>query len=422
MNKIKITITSILLFILIAITTNNTYAGTIGMDIPSSIEVGKTVTMTISGNGVSGGVKISTSNPGVISISKSTGFIDGKQGQNVYVNLTAKATGNVAITVGPMSTDSLGNDNLTPYTGGNVSKNITVTSPPPVVPPTLPPANNTNNTNNTNNNTKVATPEKGMNTYLKLLQVDQEGLTPVFNKNKYTYSIVVNESVVNLGVTAKAEDATSKVTINGNTDLKKGDNTVTITVKSKNGSKKIYTILVNKTNNPDESNVFLENLIIENSKFKTEFSPEIFEYECENIDSSIDSLKILAFAKNKKAKVEIIGNEKLVAGENIINVKVTSENGSTTKEYKIKVIKDEEKVVATVAETNALKNNDLTFFEKAYKFFKKNGLILISFTLVIVEFIEILILYFGWYVPKKIEIKKENDVAIFNKRRKLNLD
>ena len=62
----------------------------------------------------------------------------------------------------------------------------------------------------------------------------------------------------------------------------------------------------------------------------------MFEYDCGVVGKSIESLKILAFGENENVKIEITGNDSLIEGENEIKVKVTSEDGTTTKEYIIK--------------------------------------------------------------------------------------
>ena len=91
-----------------------------------------------------------------------------------------------------------------------------------------------------------------------------------------------------------------------------------------------YSIIVTKTANPENSNSYLENLIVENAKLNQTFSKEVFEYTCEDVGADVETLKILAFPEIESAKVEITGNDKLVVGENNIVVKVTSVDGTTT--------------------------------------------------------------------------------------------
>ncbi len=87
---------------------------------------------------------------------------------------------------------------------------------------------------------------KSSNAFLKKLNISGYNLNPEFNKNTTSYSIMVNNNVESLGVTAYPEDSKSKVSISGNKNWKVGVNNVTITVIAENGNKKTYTIAVTR--------------------------------------------------------------------------------------------------------------------------------------------------------------------------------
>ena len=53
-----------------------------------------------------------------------------------------------------------------------------------------------------------------------------------------------------------------KVTVEGNTDLKDGENKVTITVMAEDESKTVYTLIVNKTDKTAETGLTLNKLEI----------------------------------------------------------------------------------------------------------------------------------------------------------------
>lgn len=273
-----------------------------------------------------------------------------------------------------------------------------------IVQPAPPPENTNNNNNTTNTNVPTNTntqnnTAKNNNAYLSKLQVNQEGLTPNFNKTKTNYAITVGENVDSLKVTATPEASTSKVSVTGNTNLKNGDNKIYITVIAQDRTKKVYTITVTKTADAAKSNSYLQNLIVENATLSPEFSKEVFEYDCGTVGASVENLKILAFGENENVKVEIAGNDKLVEGENTITVKVTSEDGTTAKEYVIKVKKDSGLVEENdIQEINSLQdtNNDnkiVTFFKNLWSKIKENWLIVIMYIFIIIEFFEIVYLY-----------------------------
>lgn len=95
------------------------------------------------------------------------------------------------------------------------------------------------------------------------------------------------------------------------------------------------------TEKPDESNnKNLKSLTISGDyKLTPAFNKDVTEYSL-NVASDIDSIDIKAVAEDDNAKVTISGNDKLLMGENTVEVKVTAEDG-TTRTYKINVTKGE---------------------------------------------------------------------------------
>lgn len=87
-------------------------------------------------------------------------------------------------------------------------------------------------------------------------------------------------------------------------------------------------IPVKKSSNANLSNVKIDNLDFE-------FNKENLKYNLE-VENNIENIKIEAASEDSKAKVEGIGEQKLVVGENTINLKVTAEDG-TEKTYTIKI-------------------------------------------------------------------------------------
>lgn len=184
------------------------------------------------------------------------------------------------------------------------------------------------NQNQTNNN--------NTNTYLKSLILDIEGISPEFNKETTEYYLIVDLNVDKIEVNAIPEDDTSEVEITGNEDLEEGENKIIITVKSQNGSKRTYTINVTKTDDVEMTNANLKSLTVKGFDIYPSFKNNIYSYNIV-INEKISRLDVIAETENEEAKVEIIGNENLKVGDNIIKITVTAKNGSTIKEYKINV-------------------------------------------------------------------------------------
>ena len=149
--------------------------------------------------------------------------------------------------------------------------------------------------------------------------------------------IIADESISNLEVTALPENPNATVNITGNTNLKNGLNKIKIEVVSENKKNKSeYIINVTKTDDIEDANANLENLAIEGGTLSPEFDNNITKYNTE-VEDTMEKLNILAIAEDERAKVEIVGGEKLEYGNNTINIKVTSVNGITTKNYVVNV-------------------------------------------------------------------------------------
>lgn len=390
----------------------NIYASSIAVSGASSASPGNTVNVSVGGS-FTGRVNVTVSNG---SGNKSIWV----ENNTVTVPVTVGSSGTTTITAvsGEGTSDANGND-LGVIRG---SKSIQIVQPTPTPAPTpTTPSNNTNSNSATKTATKSTssstTSTKSSNAHLSKLQINQEGLTPNFNKNKTSYAVTVGENVNDLKVTAVAEDSKSKVAISGNTGLKNGDNKVYITVTAQDGTKKVYTITVTKTGDANKSNSYLQNLIVENATLFPEFSKEIFEYDCGTVGKSVETLKILAFGENENVKIDITGNDKLSEGDNKIIVKVTSEDGTTTKEYVITVKKDSNIVEENnIEEINALQDtdNDNNFFNKLFKKIKNNWLVCLMYIVILVQFIEIVYLYKNQNSKKDTKGNKETKDNILN--------
>lgn len=177
------------------------------------------------------------------------------------------------------------------------------------------------------------------NAYLQVLRLDREGIVPTFNKDVYQYYLTIPSIINEIEVLAISENPNAKVEITGNTNLENEINTINITVMSENQSqKKVYSIQVTKTDDFEMANTNLEILAIENYLLNPPFDTNKTNYNIE-ISNTVKELKIFAVPENENAKVNIIGNDNLKVGNNLITVTVTSANGVTKKDYIIKVYK-----------------------------------------------------------------------------------
>lgn len=84
------------------------------------------------------------------------------------------------------------------------------------------------------------------NNNLSSLSISPGTLSPGFSAGTTSYSASVSNSTTSVAVSATAADGKARVAVWGNTGLSVGNNTITVQVTAENGSKKTYTITVNR--------------------------------------------------------------------------------------------------------------------------------------------------------------------------------
>lgn len=190
------------------------------------------------------------------------------------------------------------------------------------------------------NPSKKAEDPKSSDNFLKTLTSTNGDFNPSFDKNKSNYTIKVGHEVTSLDLEAIANNSKAKVSIEGNENFQVGENTVTITVTAEDGSERTYTITVIRSDK--DSDTKLKDIEIGGGyTLLPKFDPDTFTYTVD-VDDDIDKLDLKAFAQNEKSKVEIIGNENLQNGNNVILIKVTDENGFV-QYYRVNVNKNAQK-------------------------------------------------------------------------------
>lgn len=193
---------------------------------------------------------------------------------------------------------------------------------------------------------------------LKALSVDVGTLSPKFSSRTTKYTVDVGEDVTSITISATKNHSKATVSGTGKKDLNPGVNVFNISVKAENGSTQQYTITVNKPEQKKEQELKLSSLVVkgvnENRElvdliYTPEFAEDVYSYSME-VGEDIESVTIEANPKEEGTIVEILGNEDLTAGENIINIIVKSEDGEKTANYQLIVNKAEktEQTNATV--------------------------------------------------------------------------
>lgn len=192
------------------------------------------------------------------------------------------------------------------------------------------------------------------NTNLKIMRINEEGISPEFQKNIKEYYFIANNNTSRLEVTAIPENSKATVTITGNTNLKQGLNIINIQVQSEDKTQiSDYKIYVTKTNNKELANSNLENLAIREAMLYPSFDANITQYDIE-VANHIDKVDVLAIPERINATVKINGNDDLKIGANTITINVTAEDGITSKKYIINAHRrnEQEEIEAKEEEKN----------------------------------------------------------------------
>lgn len=199
----------------------------------------------------------------------------------------------------------------------------------------------------------VVTPEvpetpKSSDATLSALSIEEGTITPIFDPQITEYTLNVSEEISEVHITA-TPTSTATVEITGETELQIGENIATITVTAEDGTVNTYTIKIVKQNIKIGLQALIIGYVDENGKFvelplSQAFNTDILEYTLEDLESDIQSLRVDALANSANVEIEIIGNENLVSGENIIKIVLKrSIEGAEPEEvvYLVKVNKKE---------------------------------------------------------------------------------
>ena len=218
--------------------------------------------------------------------------------------------------------------------------------------------------------------EKSNNAFLKSLTIDGQEIFPEFNKETTSYTLQITNDIIELDVKAEPEDEKATVEVKGNKDLKEGENTITISVNAEDNTIKIYEIKVTKA---EKIALGLKTLEIEGTKIASIFKPDLYEYEIDVKDEMDgEKLEIKAIANDETATVEVLGNDGLVEGENVITIIVSSEDGKEKVTYQITANLVLQEIAPVINQT------ETEVIPKVYLYIALGAVVLIALIIVII--------------------------------------
>lgn len=181
---------------------------------------------------------------------------------------------------------------------------------------------------------------KAPNLTLASLTVSNVALTPAFDPAVTAYTVSVSNTVEQITVTGIASDANATVVVDPESpsELKSGSNLVMVWVFSADGSAfKVYRVTINKE---VSANANLSSLIISAGALVPAFDPAVTNYSISGyVANVLNTTMILAAQQHVGATLSYPGGQipALIVGSNQLVVRVTAEDGTTTKDYTIRI-------------------------------------------------------------------------------------
>lgn len=148
------------------------------------------------------------------------------------------------------------------------------------------------------------------NTNLEVLAIEDAFLNPAFDNTITQYTTEVSNAITNLNMIAVPENEKATVTITGSTDLKEGNNKVTISVIAANGiTKRNYIVNVYKRNIEEEKQYQKEQ---EEQQEKLEEAYQIEKLSTDSQKQEEDNQKVST--NNTKLTIGIISIVLVISG------------------------------------------------------------------------------------------------------------
>lgn len=354
----------IIAIILLFTLKNYSNAATATIQCNDTAKVNTPITISVSGSAVQWNLSLKV-NGQTIASNNELDNIDGNKTISFSGNYTPKTEGNLTVTLEGSITEA-SNGSTTKSFG---SKTITVTKETNNSGNTNNSSGNNSNSGGTSNNggSNTSTPQtKSNNANVKMIETSPVDFTGFKASKTSGYEVTVENNVDRINVNVSKEDSKSSVSLLNKTNsdtgkswvyIAEGNNEIDVTVTAENGTtKKTYTINVTRKakeeqpqeepeqpeeetpEEPMEEAFGLSELKIEGLELSPQFQTDIYEYKI-NLNDDLEKLNVTTLATEANSTIEILGNEDLKEGENVITILVKGENEEKTATYQIIVNK-----------------------------------------------------------------------------------
>ena len=180
--------------------------------------------------------------------------------------------------------------------------------------------------------------------YISKLELSKGDIT--FTKQRTSYDVKVSSSVDSIKITAKPEDSSDRVRIDGtlvdesddykkSVSLKSGKNVIKVKVTDSKDNQRVYTLNITRGNSSssEQDEVFLNNL--ETNEGEIDFSQEETSYKLD-VDNDVEDIKVTAEPEDEEYLVTI--NGKQVTSGDEYEKEISLEEGKNT----IKIVVEDE--------------------------------------------------------------------------------
>ena len=190
---------------------------------------------------------------------------------------------------------------------------------------------------------KVQAVMKNNNPLLREIKIDGQAIEPPFDQFITDYVIAIGEEKDKIEIEAVTDDPNATAEVIGDTKLKTGVNDFEIKVTAEDGkTTNSYYLHITK-GDKEKANANLKSLEIKDIQLNPQFNEKDIDYLVE-YEGYIEHLDIVAVPEDENATVEILDNSDFSSTLHIVTIKVTAEDGITTKEYKLTAKKAGESV------------------------------------------------------------------------------
>lgn len=369
MKKLKNITLILLFFILILFMKNKVNAASITAS-PSAPKKGQSVTITVSVYANTVDLTATVSGAGT---SGTIRLVDGSMSGDAKTfskSITVKptSTGTIKVSISSSSNAVL---NGSYVQGLAISKSISVTEPSSNSGGTSGGTSGKKPSSGGSTTTKPVEEKKSTDNTLSALSVKEGNISPEFKKDVKEYTLKIPYELSAVNVTATPSDSKAKVAITGNTDLKEGENTVTVKVTAEDGTVAEYKIKVTRARVP----LALQSLIVKYENENGElveaplnpvFDINTYDYSLQDLEYWVEKLSVEAISNLEGATIDIQGADNLQIGENtiVITVKIAAEGSENVAEGE----EPKEEIVTYTIKVN--KTEEPTIFQKISNWFK----------------------------------------------------